>query len=121
MKEERVSIFSYARYHFHNLFVKGTFARVIAFTIVTVVACIILGFVLSLIPCENGGLLTSIWNATLCALDGGTIAGMEVNEGQKVAMIVWDRKSPTILPSALCLICIPFVLSVRKSKRFGLL
>ncbi|MBR3226200.1 MAG: hypothetical protein IKF78_12840 [Atopobiaceae bacterium] len=33
-------------------------------------------------------MLTSIWNATLCALDGETIAGMEANEGQKVALFI---------------------------------
>ena len=88
MNEERVSIVSRARYHFHNLLVKGTFARIIAFTIVTVVICLILGFILSLVPSDDGSLLTSIWNATLCALDGGTIAGMEANTGQKAVLFI---------------------------------
>ena len=86
--KERVSIFDRARYHFHNLLVKGTLARVIAFTIVTVSICLILGFILSLVPSTDGSLLSSIWNATLCALDGGTIAGMEANNGQKAVLFV---------------------------------
>ena len=88
MKEERVSVFSRARYHFHNLLVRGTAARVIAFTIVTVTLCLILGFILSLVPSPDGDFLTSIWNATLCALDGGTIAGMEANTGQKAVLFI---------------------------------
>ena len=88
MKEERVSVFSRARYHFHNLLVRGTAARVIAFTIVTVTLCLILGFILSLVPSPDGDLLTSLWNATLCALDGGTIAGMEANTGQKAVLFI---------------------------------
>lgn len=88
MKEERVSIVSRASYHFHNLLVRGTYARIIAFTIVTVALCLILGFILSLVPSSDGDLLTSIWNATLCALDGGTIAGMEANNGQKAILFI---------------------------------
>jgi hypothetical protein len=88
MKEERVSIVSRARYHFHNLLVRGTAARIIAFTIVTVTLCLILGFILSLVPSSDGDLLTSIWNATLCALDGGTIAGMEATAEQKAVLFV---------------------------------
>lgn len=88
MREKKVSIFSRVRYHFHNLLVKGTFARIVAFTIVTVVLCLALGFILSLIPGPDGDLLHSIWIATLCALDGGTIAGMEANAGQKVALFI---------------------------------
>ena len=88
MKEEQISIFSRASYHFHNLLVRGTFARIIAFTIVTVALCLILGFILSLVPSSDGNLLTSIWNATLCALDGGTIAGMEANDGQKAVLFI---------------------------------
>ena len=88
MKEEQISIFSRASYHFHNLLVRGTFARIIAFSIVTVALCLILGFILSLVPSSDGNLLTSIWNATLCALDGGTIAGMEANNGQKAVLFV---------------------------------
>ena len=88
MKEEQVSIVSRARYHFHNLLVRGTFARITAFTIVTVTLCLILGFILSLVPSSDGSLLTSMWNATLCALDGGTIAGMEANTGQKAVLFI---------------------------------
>ena len=88
MKDERPSLFSQARYHFHNLLVKGTIARIKAFTIVTVTICLILALILSLVPGPNGDLLTSIWNATLCALDGGTIAGMEGNTGQKAVLFV---------------------------------
>ena len=88
MKEQRVSVFSRVSYHYHNLLVKGTLARVIAFTIVTVALCLILGFILSLVPSSDGSLMTSIWNATLCALDGGTIAGMEANTGQKAVLFV---------------------------------
>ena len=88
MKEEQISIFSRASYHFHNLLVRGTFARIIAFSIVTVALCLILGFILSLVPSSDGNLLTSIWNAILCALDGGTIAGMEANNGQKAVLFV---------------------------------
>ena len=88
MKEERVSIFQRVGYHFHNLLVRGTFARIIAFTIVTVSLCLILGFILSLVPSSDGSLLGSLWNATLCALDGGTIAGMEANNGQKAVLFV---------------------------------
>jgi len=88
MKEERVSIIQRAEYHFHNLLVRGTFSRIIAFTIVTVALCLILGFVLSLVPSSEGSMLGSLWNATLCALDGGTIAGMEANNGQKAVLFV---------------------------------
>lgn len=88
MKEEGISFYRQARYHLHNLLVRGTFARITAFTIVTVTLCLILGFVLSLVPSPDGDLLTSIWNATLCALDGGTIAGMEGNAGQKAVLFV---------------------------------
>lgn len=88
MKEERVSIFSRATYHFHNLLVRGTIARIIAFTIVTVTVCLILGFILSLVPSADGSLLTSLWNATLCVLDGGTIAGIEANTGQKAVLFI---------------------------------
>jgi amino acid transporter len=88
MKEEQVSIVDRASYHFHNLLVRGTYARIIAFTIVTVAICLILGFILSLVPSPDGDLLTSLWNATLCALDGGTIAGMEANDGQKAVLFV---------------------------------
>ena len=88
MKEERASILSRAGYHFHNLLVRGTAARIIAFSIVTVALCLILGFILSLVPSPDGDLLTSIWNTTLCALDGGTIAGMEANNGQKAVLFV---------------------------------
>lgn len=88
MKAERVSILSRARYHFHNLLVRGTLARIIAFTIVTTVLCLVLGFILSLVPGPNGDLLSSLWKATLCALDGGTIAGAEGNTGQKAVLFV---------------------------------
>lgn len=86
MKEEKISIFRRAWYHFHNLLVRGTFARIVAFSIVSVMLCLILGFILSLVPSDDGDLLSSIWTATLCALDGGTIAGIEANFGQKVAL-----------------------------------
>ena len=88
MEEERVLVSSRTRYHFHNLLVRGTFARIIAFTIVTTVLCLILGIVLSLVPGPDGSFLTSIWNAALCALDGGTIAGMEANNGQKAVLFI---------------------------------
>lgn len=88
MKKDNVSLFTIARYHFHNLLVKGTFARVIAFATVTVALCLILGFILSLVPGPDGSLLTSLWKTTLCALDGGTIAGMEANTGQKVVLFI---------------------------------
>ena len=86
MKKEKVSIFRHAWYHFHNLLVRGTFARIVAFSIVSVMLCLILGFILSLVPSDDGDLLSSIWTTTLCALDGGTIAGIEANFGQKVAL-----------------------------------
>ena len=70
------------------MLVRGTLARIIAFTIVTVAICLILGVILSLVPSPDGDLLTSIWNAMLCALDGGTIAGMEANTGQKIVLFV---------------------------------
>ena len=88
MEVQRVSIFSRIRYHFHNLLVRGTAARIIAFTIVTVALCLILGLIFSLVPSEDGDLLTSLWNTTLCALDGGTIAGMEANTGQKAVLFI---------------------------------
>ena len=88
MKEKKVSIFSRARYHFHNLLVRGTFARIIAFTIVTALICIGFGFLFSLVPSPDGDLLTSVWKATLCALDGGTIAGMEVNPWQTAVLFI---------------------------------
>ncbi len=88
MKEEKVSIITIARYHFHNLLVKGTFARVIAFATVTAALCLILGFILSLVPGPDGNLLASLWKTTLCALDGGTIAGMEANTGQKAVLFI---------------------------------
>lgn len=88
MKEEKVSVFRRAVYHFHNQLVRGTFARIVAFSIVTVFLCLVLGFVLSLVPSDNGDLFSSVWTATLCALDGGTIAGMEANFGQKIALFI---------------------------------
>ena len=42
MKEEGISFYRQARYHLHNLLVRGTFARITAFTIVTVTLCLIL-------------------------------------------------------------------------------
>lgn len=88
MKENRVSIFSRAKYHFHNLLVRGTFARIIAFTIVTLGVSLILAFILSLVPGPNGDLLESIWNALLCALDGGTIASIEANDAQRIVLLI---------------------------------
>lgn len=88
MKEDKVSIFDRVRYHFHNLLVKGTFARITAFTIVAVLLCLVFGFILSLVPGPDGDLLTSLWNTTLCALDGGTIAGTEANAGQKAVLFI---------------------------------
>ena len=83
-----VSIIERARYHFHNALVKGTFARIGALTVVAVLLCFFLGFILWLIPGPEGDMLTSVWNATLCALDGGTIAGMEGNTGQKAVLFI---------------------------------
>ena len=88
MKEKQASIIDRASYHFHNLLVRGTFARIIAFTIVTVAICLILALILSLVPSPDGDLLTSLWNTTLCALDGGTIAGTEANSGQKAVLFI---------------------------------
>jgi len=88
MKENEASIFDRTRYHFRNALVKGTFARITVLTIVAVLLCFFLGFILSLVPSPDGNLLTSIWNATLCALDGGTIAGMEANTGQKAILFI---------------------------------
>ena len=86
MKSEEPSLVSRTRYYFHNMIVKGTQARIVAFTIVTLATCVILGIILSLVPGTEGSLLTSIWNTILCALDGGTIAGMEANTGQKAIL-----------------------------------
>ncbi|MBQ9003664.1 MAG: hypothetical protein IJ087_17610 [Eggerthellaceae bacterium] len=33
-------------------------------------------------------MLTSLWNAMLCALDGGTIAGVEASTGQKAVLFI---------------------------------
>lgn len=88
MKENKVSIIDRARYHFHNALVKGTFARISALTIVATLLCLIMGLILSLVPGPDGDLLTSTWNATLCALDGGTVAGMEGSDWQKVVLFV---------------------------------
>lgn len=87
-KGKKASIISIGLYHFHNLLVKGTFARIVAFSIVALVICLVLGLVLSFVPGSDGSMLTSIWNTTLCMLDGGTIAGMEAGSEQTGALFV---------------------------------
>ncbi len=88
MKGWLTSILQRARYHMHNLLVRGTAARIIAFTIITMVICLILALILSLVADPEEGLLTSIWNAMLCVLDGGTIAGIEANDGQRAVLFI---------------------------------
>ena len=70
------------------MIVRGTATRITALTVVMAVLVVILGFILSLVPSKDGDLLTSIWNTLLCSLDGGTIAGIESNDGQKVVLLI---------------------------------